>query len=166
MRHWLRAVICALVVIAIGAPANARDLPPMRKAEPPIAVAPVERAKWNRTTPEQAYLGVRAANLAHDAEWILAGFTAADRPTVSHHLANAEMRRANARIQRNIESETIIGTVSHKDHVILVIQAREKSGTSYRRFVPMLKTGDGWAVSNALKDDAVFKALLSSPPAQ
>lgn len=148
----------------IALPAGAQTAPAIEQLQRKIEVQSIERSRWDRASPELAYHGVRSANLADDPDWILSGFATADRETVAGYLRSTEMRAANARVQRGIERETIIGRVRHKEFVILVIEAHERGGNTYRRFVPMAHTPEGWAVSNALRADPVFTTLQGSKP--
>jgi hypothetical protein len=143
-----------------GAAARADDRPQEFVFPAAIEVTPVTRAQWDRSSPESAYLGIRAANLADDAEWILAGFAPQDREKVATYLNNAEMRSANLKAQRAIVGEAIKSAVAYKSHVILIVVAQEAGGSSYGKPVPMIETAEGWALTNALMDDPLFGKLM------
>jgi hypothetical protein len=155
----LIAFILVLTFLA-GAGARADDRPQEFVYPAAIEVSPVTQEKWDRSSPESAYLGIRAANLADDAEWILAGFAPQDREKIVSYLSNAEMRAANVKAQRAIVSETIKSAVTYKSHVILIVVAQEAGGFSYSKPIPMIETAEGWALTNALRDDPVFGKLM------
>ena len=152
-------LVTALLVLC-AACAQADDRPQEHVFSEPIAVTPVTREQWDRSSPESAYLGVRAANLADDADWILAGFTPDDRAKVSGYLGDPGMRAANAKAQRAISGERILSALSYKSHVILIVEVSEAGGFKYSKPVPMIETAEGWAVSNALAADPVFGELM------
>jgi hypothetical protein len=162
MRSLLTLAAMALAAVAACLPATAQQASQVEMLARPISVAPIERARWSRATPELAYMGVRAAHLADDAQWILASFAPADRNVIEGYLRDADMRAANARIHRGVVREEIVGRVSHRDYVILLVETHEASGLTYTRSIPMVSTPEGWAVTNALRDDPVFQALQVS----
>jgi hypothetical protein len=140
--------------------AHRAELPPFEALAAPLVVAVVERAAWQRATPEDAYRGVRTAQLRDDVDWILDGFADTDRAKVAGYLAKPDVRATNARIMKDIVSEEIRGRYAYKDHVILVLSATLASGKAYQRLVPMVRVAKGWSVSNALADDPMFAQLM------
>jgi hypothetical protein len=158
LRRDLLAAIIALS--ALSACAQANDRPQEFVFPTAIEVVPVTRAQWDRSSPESAYIGIRAANLADDSGWILAGFAPGDREKVDGYLKNVEMRAANAKAQRAIKRERIESALTYKSFVILIVKVEETGGVRYTKPVPMVETADGWALTNALQADPVFEALM------
>ena len=158
-----RIVALAVLAIVLCHAARAGERPEKHDLPVPVEVLKVERADWDRTSPESAYFGIRSANLADDGDWILAGFAPDDRQNVHAYLQNPDMRAANSRAQRAVTRELISELLTYKGFVIVAIEAEESEGRSYHKFIPMTETAEGWAVTNVLRSDPEFQALLMDP---
>lgn len=126
----------------------------------PHVVHPVARAKWSRTTPEEAYRGVVSANMAGDADWILEGFAPGDRPAVKEMMKQPEAVEKVARFYKSVTKVQLLEVIHYGEYVVAIYENVRSNGSSRITEFAMKKTKDGWGLTNELEKDVFYTYII------
>ena len=128
----------------------------------PLKVVEVTRTKWDRSTPEASYRGLRSASKSGDLDWILACYAPADRARVREVLSDPGARERHRNFHSKVVHSEINLRFDYGRYAILLVTDRQESGRTVMNEVPMKKTADGWLGTNDLKEDTFFVVMLEA----
>ncbi len=126
--------------------------------DPPLPVQPVAGP---RATPEAALAADYAANLAGDANAIVAGFAPQDRDDIRALVEDPDMLARNTATSRDLERMAITGQVLLGDHALLLI-SHWYDGVPWPAVYAFVETPEGYLRANALSNDPAFDVVFTA----
>ena len=126
--------------------------------DPPL---PVQALAGPGATPEAALAADYAANLAGDANAIVAGFAPEDRDDIRALVEDPDMLARNTAMSRDLERMAITGQVMLGEHTLLLI-SHWYDGVPWPAVYSFVETPEGYLRTNALSDDPAFDVVFTA----
>ena len=126
--------------------------------DPPRLVQPIA---GSRATLEAALAADYAANLAGDANAIVAGFAPQDRDDIRALVEDPDMLAQNTATSLDLERMAITGQVMLGEHTLLLI-SHWYDGVPWPALYTFVETPEGYLRTNALSNDPAFDVVFTA----